>query len=117
MRILAKVSRMFSGSAIFILCCMLICFQTDPPENILITSGSPTECPYDENVGITLICSASGYPIPSYTWFDLTNDVVISETNTTTINKDGIYQCNASNTIKTVKYSISTVANVSDCCK
>src|SRR6218665_2352477 len=93
-----------------------ISFAIDPPENINI-SETTMPCPYDEPVLLT--CNASGYPLPTFQWFDLTNGGnSFYEGPTVEINRGGTYQCLASNTIRDVAYSEKSMpVNVSDCCK
>lgn len=89
-------------------------FATDPPENINISEIMIT-CPYE--VPVVLTCTASGYPVPTYKWFDLTNVGDPYEGSTVKIDCRGTYQSVASNTIRDVIYSESVYVNVSDCCK
>jgi|SRR6218665_507509 len=101
---------------IFITLILYVLFRTDPAENTRIYEIAGL-CPYDEPV--MLACSASGYPLPTFKWFDLTNGGnSFYEGPTVEINRGGTYQCVASNTIRDVTYSEkSMLFNVSDCCK
>lgn len=103
--------RYFHISTILSCSVVLSCSTTDPPQNLVI-SGIPNPCLHE---AVELICSASGYPIPTYKWFNLTNGVVLSVGNTVIIESGGSYQCVATNIIRNVLYNASTSVYVSDC--
>ena len=58
----------------------------------------------------SLVCSAQGYPVPTFTWTNLDTGATFSG-DTVTISDEGVsrYECNASNTIRGATQSLTTV--------
>lgn len=91
----------------------LICFTLDAPENLAI-SGILNTCIHEPT---EVICSASGYPPPTFKWLNLSSGNVLSQNSTVTIGSAGSYQCFASNTFRNVQHNASQVLDVADCSK